>query len=251
MPYQINCLSVNLNIFTKTELFKWIEEGKKLDLATVNPEFLLEARDNLTFKKALEKMDGCVIDGNGLYLLLKMWQRRKKSSFPLEHYAGADLVEDLWQKYRQGGKSFFLIGGDGQLLSQSRQSLTRRFPNLQIVGTDPMGLLSITDPEVDPDLVNRINISQADILLIGLGAPKQELWLKKARLHGLQTPVAIGVGGTFGFYSQKKRAPQFWRTLKLEWLFRGLHEKGHWKRLWRAVFVFSWQGIIWLKNEKS
>jgi N-acetylglucosaminyldiphosphoundecaprenol N-acetyl-beta-D-mannosaminyltransferase len=251
MPYKLNCLSINLNLLTKVELFKWIEEGKKLDLATVNPEFLMEAKRNPAFKGALEMMDGCIIDGNGLYFLLRIWKIRKKSSLPLEHYAGADLVEDLWQKYAQGEKSFFLLGGDNQLADQARQTLKERFPNLQIVGTDPVGLLSRLDPEVDLDLVKKINASQADILLIGLGAPKQELWLKKARSKGLQTAVAIGVGGTLGFYSQKKRAPQFWRRLKLEWLYRGLHEKGHWKRLWQAVVVFSWQGIIWLKNEKN
>ena len=98
---------------------------------------------------------------------------------------------------------------------------------------------------VNPTLISTIKAKKTDILFVGFGAPKQELWIHAAKLHA-PAPVMIGVGGSFGFYTHKKRAPLWMRTFYLEWLYRGLTEKGHMKRVWRAVVIFPLYALRWI-----
>ncbi|HSI21339.1 MAG TPA: WecB/TagA/CpsF family glycosyltransferase, partial [Verrucomicrobiae bacterium] len=77
---------------------------------------------------------------------------------------------------------------------------------------------------------------------------KQELWIDAAR--DLPISTMVGIGGTFGFYTTKKRAPKLFRALHLEWLFRALTEPGHAKRAWRAVVVFSCVALMSLTKRK-
>jgi N-acetylglucosaminyldiphosphoundecaprenol N-acetyl-beta-D-mannosaminyltransferase len=117
--------------------------------------------------------------------------------------------------------------------------LKSQYPNLKIAGIDsPFVRIEgeALDAALDEDwaIVDRINRSGADILLIGFGNPKQEVWFERNR-HRLQVPVSIGVGGTYEFIvGSVARAPGWMQKYGLEWLFRITQDPA---RLWKRYFV--------------
>jgi N-acetylglucosaminyldiphosphoundecaprenol N-acetyl-beta-D-mannosaminyltransferase len=218
-------------------------------IATLNPEFMLEAQRNDRFRTALNKMTHCVIDGSGLLGMLTLLRKRLSIASKLEMYHGSDLVEDLFQEFKEGQRSFYLLGGPEGMASDAAASLRARFPNFSIVGAESGGVISLEKP-VERELLERVNSAHPDILLIGFGAPKQELWMAAAG-DQLKVPVAIGVGGSFGFYTVKRRAPRLVRKLHFEWLWRAATEPGHAKRAFRAVVLFPIFALLSARKETA
>lgn len=239
MANTVNLLGTNLNILNHQELIEAINVAhakKPIQIATLNPEFLLNANENQNFRNILENMLHCV-DGYGLKLALKVFKK-----INIETVTGADLVEELFIRYSSGARKFYFFGGNEGEVEQLKFILEKRYINIQIVGIDQGGCIN-PEEHIKQESLDKIIQAQPDILLVGLGSPKQEIWMSKlAEL--ISIPVMIGVGGTFGFYSSKARAPKIWRGLHLEWLWRGLTEKGHFRRVWRSVVVFPFKVLF-------
>ncbi len=154
-----------------------------------------------------------------------------------ERVAGADLVPALCRAAAASERSVFLLGGQGDVGKRAAAILQRQSPGLKIAGvyspfvhTEGVQM----DDESDTDTVERINASGADILFIGFGNPKQELWFHRNR-HRLRVGVSIGIGGTYEFLTGSvKRAPVWMQKSGLEWIFRITQDP---KRLWKRYFV--------------
>ena len=104
----------------------------------------------------------------------------------------------------------------------------------------------------DETILDKIQQSNADLVLVAFGAPKQDLWIHK-HLPGTGVKVAIGVGGLFDFYSGRlPRAPQWMRELGMEWAFRLIQEPGRmWKRYLVGNFVFLGRTLAWKLTHKG
>ena len=124
------------------------------------------------------------------------------------------------------------------------KSLQQQYSALKIVGTSDGGIISKDIINIDSTLQEILLQAHPDILLVGFGAPKQELWIQLAR--SLPIPVMIGVGGSLDFMVTKKRAPVLFQKTLLEWLYRSFTEKGHFKRAYRATIVFSCATLWWI-----
>jgi len=131
------------------------------------------------------------------------------------------------QKNRGGGAIFFSA-------RRIAERLKREFPAMTVCGTySPPFRDSFTTQEND-SIVDLINRSRPDVLWVGMTAPKQEKWVQQHR-HRLQVPCIAAVGAVFDFYSGiKKRSPEFWQRLGLEWLHRLVREPF---RLWERSVV--------------
>jgi N-acetylglucosaminyldiphosphoundecaprenol N-acetyl-beta-D-mannosaminyltransferase len=186
-------------------------------------------------------MTHCIIDGSGLYGMVKFARRRIKMQTEPQLYHGADLVEDLFAAYQDGSKKFFFLGNAEGVAQTACKAIRNRFPRIQIVGATDGGMIDINNP-VNPALLTEIEALGTDILFVGFGAPKQETWINVAKDSKIQ--VMIGVGGTLNFYTNKSRAPKWMQVIHMEWLFRSLTEKGHFKRAFRGVFVFPIKSLF-------
>lgn len=238
MSSKASFLGITANVASKDEVLYTIDTATAaapIRIATLNPEFILAAQHNQAFVSAIAAMTECTIDGTGLMFYLKLCKQRLGLA-SVELYHGADMIEDLFRIYSQGSKSFFFLGGMPGAMEASAASLKQRYPQLAIVGAEDGGVIDSNAP-LDPQLIAKIMTAKPDILLVGFGAPQQELWITKAA-EALHVPVMVGIGGALTFYSQKKRAPAAMRSLHLEWLWRSLTEKGHLKRAFRAVVIF-------------
>lgn len=170
-------------------------------IATANAEMLMLATQDLQLKNILNSAAMVVPDGAGT-----VWAARHLGFECPERVAGVDLVTNLLKK---NYKVYFFGAAEGVA-----KKAAEKFPN--VVGVRN-GFFSKDD---EPQIISDINSANADILLVGLGVPKQEKWIFD-NLEKLNVPVSIGVGGTFDVLAGNvKRAPGWMQRAKLEWLFR-------------------------------
>ncbi len=212
-------------------------EGRARLVSTLNVDFLVNALGT-RFADArhpelldvLRNSDLVTADGFPLLWLSRLLGR------PLQQrVCGSDLVPALAERAAEEGLSIFLLGGGDGAADAAAYALVQRFPKLRIAGT-AAPVVHIEGPGLadaarsDRELVENINRSGADILLIGFGNPKQELWFNRNR-DRLEVPVSIGVGGTFEFIAGNvRRAPRWVQRLNLEWAYRIAQDPA---RLWR------------------
>lgn len=250
MATTVSFMGTRLKLSSRQEVFAAIElaTSHPVRIATPNPEFMLLARENPRFKAALEGMTHHIVDGFGLSVFLKLLTWRSHTAAPTTKYSGVDFMEDLFACYSGGEKSFALLGGDPGAAEAKAQQLRAMYPSIKITSSRHGGKVSEANP-VDSELLRELEAEKPDVLFVGFGAPKQELWIAAAKESSI--PVMAGVGGSFNFATTKKRSPRILQNLKLEWLWRSLTERGHAKRAWRATVTFSLLALRDLVGRKT
>jgi N-acetylglucosaminyldiphosphoundecaprenol N-acetyl-beta-D-mannosaminyltransferase len=184
------------------------KDGKARLVATVNVDFVV---NTLTWRLSrlrhpelidiLRRADLVTPDGMPL-----IWTSRMLGTPLKERVTGADLVPRLAEAAARKGKSIYFLGGQGDVGSRAARLLQAQFPGLKVAGADsPFVRIegeALTGEAVnDQAVVERINRSGADILLIGFGNPKQEVWFERNRSR-LQVPVSIGIRRNLRIYSR-------------------------------------------------
>jgi N-acetylglucosaminyldiphosphoundecaprenol N-acetyl-beta-D-mannosaminyltransferase len=231
-------------VFKMVDRFK--DDGHPRQLATLNVDFLVNAHswrpDHPRHPELLNILRHAdIVTADGMPIL---WTS-KLMGFPLkERVTGADLVPRLAEEAARTGKSIYFLGGTGDSGRKAANVLQNLYPGLKIAGIDASHVSTsgegiMNSMHQDKRIVDDINRSRADILLIGFGNPKQEIWFALNRKR-LEIPVAIGIGGSFGFISGSvKRAPQFIQKAGMEWLFRISQDPARlWKRYFTGIFRF-------------
>jgi N-acetylglucosaminyldiphosphoundecaprenol N-acetyl-beta-D-mannosaminyltransferase len=163
-----------------------------------------------------------------------------------ERVAGSDLVPALCEAAQATGRplKLFLLGAMPGVGDRARANIERRWPLVQVTGvySPPLGFEK-GDAE-NANILRQIADAQPDVLVVGLGAPKQELWVHRHR-DAIAAPAALCVGATIDFLAgEKKRAPMWMRRLGLEWLHRAASEP---KRLARRYARDAWifPQLVW------
>ncbi|MCF7905985.1 WecB/TagA/CpsF family glycosyltransferase [Candidatus Gracilibacteria bacterium] len=220
----------------ETEIRNMLSGNSFSQIATVNPEFLVEAQKNKKFQSLLQSTVN-ICDGSGISILGRLLLGKSIPRIP-----GVEVAEMICRICAEEKKSVFFLGGFG-VAEKASQAMQKKYPQLHIAGT------------LDGDMNTLTEVQQArpDVILVAFGAPRQELWLAE---KGTQIPslrLGVGIGGTFDFWAGKvRRAPAFLRALGLEWFWRLLCEpRKRIKRIWRAVCVFPWMMIRRVKKSKS
>jgi N-acetylglucosaminyldiphosphoundecaprenol N-acetyl-beta-D-mannosaminyltransferase len=141
---------------------------------------------------------------------------------------GPDLMGEIFKVSPAKGYRHFFYGSKQKTLEDMKKRLLDLYPDLNIVGMYSPPFRDLTKDE-DEEIVRMINDTKPDFVWIGLGAPKQEIWM--ARHKGIIEGVMIGVGAGFDYYAGNiKRAPWLMQVLYLEWLYRLMQDP---KRLWK------------------
>jgi N-acetylglucosaminyldiphosphoundecaprenol N-acetyl-beta-D-mannosaminyltransferase len=149
---------------------------------------------------------------------------------------GPELMARYFARSARTGTRMYLYGGRNQgALVQLALNLRRRFPGVQIVGGYSPPYRELTDDE-RAWVVEDIERSEADVVWVGIGVPKQEKWMAEMRPH-LTTPVLIGVGAAFDFHADLiPQAPSWMQASGLEWSYRLGREP---RRLWRRYLTYN------------
>jgi N-acetylglucosaminyldiphosphoundecaprenol N-acetyl-beta-D-mannosaminyltransferase len=196
----------------------------------------MRARWDDALQQAYQGADLVTADGTGL-----VWAARLLGASLPERVAGIDLMEAFCQRAATKGYRLFLLGARPAVARETAQRLKRRFPALQIVGAHHGYFAQSKEATV----LEMIRQARPDLLLVGLGVPRQERWMMRVK-DCLNVPVMIGVGGSFDVLSGRlPRAPRTWQRAGLEWLWRALREP---RRFWRLrVIPLFLLKILWYK----
>lgn len=199
-------------------------------VVTPNAHHVVLLQRDAHFRRIYE--DACLVVPDGVPLL---WAGNLLGQKLRGRVNGTDLFEALCAVAARQGLRVFLLGGRDHAANDAAAKLRSRNPGLQVCGTYCPDFGFEKDEIENAKIIGLINEARADILFVGLGAPKQEYWMYANRLK-LDVKVSLGIGVSFEFVAgMVPRAPVWMRSTGLEWLFRLCSEP---KRLWRR-YIFG------------
>jgi N-acetylglucosaminyldiphosphoundecaprenol N-acetyl-beta-D-mannosaminyltransferase len=220
-------------------LLHQLKQQQGVHVVTLNAEMAMQAEQNPALAAVIRKAELVIPDGAGVVLYLKLRGRQ------VHRCPGIELAEMLLHQAATlpQSPSVFFYGAKPETIETAANSWQQRLPELEIVGTQH-GYLS---PEDQPHLCQRLNALQPQIILVGLGVPRQELWIANHR-HLCPDAIWIGVGGSFDIWAgTKTRAPEWLRNNHLEWVYRLYQEPWRWRRM-LALPKFAWRSLVsWRK----
>ena len=192
---------------------RWMDERRGALIATANAEMIMNATHDEELFEILRSADLVVPDGAGT-----VWAARHLGHEMPERVAGYDLSQELLRRAPLKNRRVFFFGSAPGVAEKAKQKAEELYPGISVVGVRN-GYFS---NEEEPEIIQKIRETRPDLLLVALGVPKQEKWLKKHK-EALDVPVSIGVGGTLDVMAgTMRRAPVWMQKAKLEWLFRAL-----------------------------
>jgi N-acetylglucosaminyldiphosphoundecaprenol N-acetyl-beta-D-mannosaminyltransferase len=206
----------------------WVgDSGASKRVMYVNAHVLNQSREDPALRGALEEADLVYCDGYGVRLAAKALD------VEIPHrMTGADWVWDLAALCEAQGSSVYLLGCEPAVAAQAALRLRRKHPGLRVVGSHH-GYFEIGSGH-DERVIEDVNRRKPDILLVGMGTPKQEIWAQRT-VDRLDCSVLWSVGALFDFVSGRvPRAPASLSDNGLEWIFRLAIEP---QRMWRRYLV--------------
>ena len=232
-------LGVRVNLISYellcAQIADWIQTRQQSYCCFTNPHSIIVANGDRGFREATNQSDLTLPDGVGVVLAAQLKR--------IPHHGrvtGPTSMLNVCECGVPRGWKHFLLGGAPGVPERLGEKLQQLNPGMEIVGTHSPPFRPLSEAE-NKQLIEMINESEADILWIGLGAPKQEKWMQQFRSQ-LETPVLMGVGAAFDFHSGNKSwAPAWVRKIGCEWLIRLIQEPKRLAKRNLHSFLFCWK----------
>lgn len=226
-----------IDLFTPSEIMSasknFLASNTPHLVTTLNPEMLVAAQNDARLKKVLGAAALGIIDGFGLLLVLRL---KRVSAY---RFSGVDYTHALLRMCNASRYSVAFLGGEH--VHRAREKFQGEFPDVRMQSFIAPKI-SYAKGELKGDcqaLVDEINACAPQVLLVGLGHGKQEVWIDENLPKMPSVRIAVGVGGTFDMCAGiVPRAPFLMRALGLEWLWRLFLEPRRIKRIFTALFIF-------------
>jgi N-acetylglucosaminyldiphosphoundecaprenol N-acetyl-beta-D-mannosaminyltransferase len=243
MPKQLTVLGLPVHLLDDYPgwLIQQLNQQKGVHVVTLNAEMSMMAEQNAALATVIRQADLVIPDGAGVVFYL--WLRGKR----VRRHPGIELAEALLRRSLPSSANsspdrplkVFFYGGAPGVCQSAAEVWQQRVPGLALVGTQH-GYLA---PEEQPQFRQTLKDLQPDIILVGLGVPRQEMWIAEHR-HLCPEAVWIGVGGSFDIWSgTKTRAPKWLRENHLEWVYRLYQEPWRWRRM-MALPKFALRALV-------
>lgn len=196
---------------------------------TPNVDHVMIAQEDSRMRAAYARADLTIADGMPIVWVSRLLRR------PIpERVAGSDFVPLLLAHAARRGYRVYFLGGAPGVGAIARDKVMATHPDLHIVGVDWPRFDPDEPPERQAPVIERVRAAAPDLVLVAFGAPKQEIWIDRAR-DELRPAVFFGVGATLDFLAgTMPRAPEWMAKSGLEWLFRLGREP---QRLWRRYLL--------------
>lgn len=223
-------------------LMQQLQHQQGVHVVTLNAEMAMQAEANPELAAVIHQAELVIPDGAGVVFYLALRGQRVNRCPGIE-LAAALLTQSVAStpnapKPAQPYSVFFYGGAPG-VCEAAAQAWQARVPGIAIVGTQN-GYLS---PDAQPQFQQTLKTLQPNIILVGLGVPRQEFWIAENR-HLCPNAVWIGVGGSFDIWAgTKTRAPGWLRNNHLEWVYRLYQEPWRWRRM-LALPQFAWKAVV-------
>jgi N-acetylglucosaminyldiphosphoundecaprenol N-acetyl-beta-D-mannosaminyltransferase len=186
----------------------------------INVNMCVAMRSDAQFRQVVAEADLRVVDSRPVLLLSRLLGPALPGVVP-----GSDLVPALFGAAEaRGGLDVYLLGAMPGVGARAAEAIRSRWPAVRVVGVDapPRGFEN--DPEENRRILERIERARPQLLILGLGAPKQEKWIHHHRAD-VRAGVALCAGATIDFLAgEQTRAPRWVQRANLEWLYRMLSQ---------------------------
>jgi N-acetylglucosaminyldiphosphoundecaprenol N-acetyl-beta-D-mannosaminyltransferase len=251
-PASVEVLGVPLALTDYERTIEWMDAtiatGQRGYVCVAAVHTVMACQEDPELRAAVLGSDLTVPDGQPL-----VWAMNALGHDLSSRVYGPDLMARYCERAALTGARMFLYGGRNQgALVQLALNLRTRYPGLNIVGGYAPPFRALTGEEED-FVLDEINRSQADVVWVGIGVPKQEKWMAAMRGR-LRAPVLVGVGAAFDFHAGLvSQAPRWMQSMGLEWAYRLLQEPG---RLWRRYLRYNPRFVAgflrqWLAHRRS
>lgn len=233
---------VNTNMQSLVDILdERLSRSEQTFLVTANPEIMMYAQKDPDYLHILKCADVVIPDGIGIIIGAKILGTPIR-----ERLAGYDLMLELLRLCAEQQYSVYFLGAKSEVLEVALRKVQESYPSLPIAGHHH-GYFDMDDDSV----IQEVQSAEPDVILVGLGYPKQERWIEKYH-SSLNKGLFIGVGGSFdGLAGKTKRAPAFWQKFNLEWLYRLAQDPSRWRRMMVLPgFVLRAMKARWLGKDK-
>lgn len=231
---RLNLLGVHVTAFDLTtavaEMIQAVHDQRRAYVCTCPVYTLMQGHERAEVRAALNAADWVTPDGMPV-----VWALRLLGARSVGRVYGPDLLLALTERSAEAGYAQFYLGGAPGVAEQLAVNMKAHFPGLRVAGTlcPPFRALTVAE---EAELVRTVNDSNAHILWVGLGSPKQDVWMQRFRSR-LSAPLLVGVGAAFDFFTgRQKQAPRWMQRSGLEWAFRLAHEP---RRLWHRYLIYN------------
>lgn len=236
---------------TIQKIEEFIVSKKPHQIVTPDTLAVLRARKDPEYHAILKSADLVTPDGAGI-----LWAATTLN-YPLsERVTGIDIIHNICQLAAKKGYSLYLLGSYPGVASDAALNLTEKYPGIKIAGThhgyficeDSQNCEDVKNSnsgknKEEEEIIAEIKEKRPDILLAGMGVPKQEKWISK-NLDKLDIPVCMGVGGSFDVLSGRiPRAPLWMQRHGMEWIYRSIKQPNRVFQVF-ALFYFIWLVIL-------
>jgi len=218
---------------------EFLKDEKQHYIVLPYSEFVVRAQKNQEFKNILNQADLCLCESRGLYMVARLIGRKLKGNIN-----GIELIYRISkiQDTRYNNQTIFLFGAEQKVIEKTAEKLGE-------------GIVGFENRHQDFEkVIEKINLIKPNILLVGLGNPKQEEFIYNNLNKMPSVKVAIGVGGAFDFISGHiKRAPKFIQKIGLEWFWRLSMQPKRTKRIFKGVgglLVLTIKNMLQFKSKK-
>ncbi len=216
-----------------------IRENQSFHIITINPEMIMNSQKNSDFSNIINNSNLNIPDGVGVKIALKL---RKIAQ---QQIRGVDFARNLIELASKNNYRLALLGAKEEIIQKTKENILKKYPNINLV--------YVQNGYFDDEnkVIEDIKNSKAQILLAGLGSPKQEELIYKLKNDNFAC-VMVGVGGCFDVFSGvTKEAPKIYQNLGLEWLYRTLSEPKRLKRIFPTLPIFLIKCIIECGTKKD
>lgn len=233
-------LNIDIQCITQDELLRNMTEGV---LYTPNVDHMVELQKNKALYDAYQEAEWIVCDSRILQLFSRLLKKRIPEAIP-----GSSLFPAFYQYHRNNPDcKIFLLGAAPGIALKAQQEINTALGRDIVVGAHSPSFGFEKNEKECMELVDIVNQSGATVLVVGVGAPKQECWIHRYRKYMPNVKIFMALGATIDFEAKTlKRAPAAWQKMHMEWFYRFLNEP---KRLFKRYFVRDPQFFAYLLKQ--
>jgi N-acetylglucosaminyldiphosphoundecaprenol N-acetyl-beta-D-mannosaminyltransferase len=237
---KVNLMGITIDNLTMDAAIQtvlgWLNNEDSKQICFVNADCVNIAVKNKAYLGVLRNADLCLADGIGVKLAGKVL-----SQHIAQNLCGTDMFPLICERISNKDVKLFLLGARLEAVEGAVRWISAHYPNVKVCGY----YHGYFQPDEESEIIQLIKESRADLLLVALGVPKQDMWIHE-HLNETGVRVAMGVGGLFDFYSGRiPRAPLWMREIGMEWLYRLIQEP---RRLWKRYLIgnglFLWRILM-------
>ena len=240
MNKTIKILNSNILSLTQTDLLNQLQRGV---LITPNLDHLVKLQRDREFYEVYRQAEWVVCDSKILYLLSKLLKHPLPEAIP-----GSSFFTAFYMFHKDDPDCrIFLLGAKEGIAQKAMERINEKVGRKIVVGAHSPSFGFEKNERECEALVDIVNKSGANVLLVGVGAPKQEKWIMKYRNQMPDVDLFMALGATIDFEAGTlKRAPRLWQKLGMEWLYRCLKEP---RRLFKRYFVDDMQFFYYFAQQ--